>query len=139
MRTQHTFKVLTRLGEITVGINNGSSVYFMNERIIVNGVDYYTSGHMGLVDGVWQMLDTFSIRKVNSFRHSDYSTSAKQKAFEMLSSAISYLLQNGDTAIQLLNEAQKEYIQERREALQSQIDDKQKEIDILKAQIDALN
>jgi len=133
-----TFKVSTSLGEISVGINNAKSIYFLNEKIVINGVDYHASGHMGLVNGKWIMLDTFSIRKVNSAKYGDYSRNALQKAHDELSAVISEWLGKGET-VTLLNEANAEYINERREMLLSQIADKQKEMDELKAKLDALN
>jgi hypothetical protein len=131
------FKVSTRLGEISIGINNNHNIYFLNEKIVVNGVDYHASGHMGFVDGKWKMLDSFSIRKVNSVKHDDYSRSAWQKADEVLTVAIAEWLGKSENAIHL-QWAHEKYNQERRERLLEQIAEKQKEIDALNAEIAAL-
>lgn len=132
------FKVSTRLGEISIGINNNHNIYFLNERLVVNGVDYHVSGHMGRIGNVWEMLQSFSLRKVNSVKYNDScSRCAFDKAKDVLTQALSEWLGRSENAIHL-QAAQTEYNNECRERLLEQRAKKQKEIDDLNAEIASL-
>lgn len=136
-------KLMTRLGDIYVGVNNNSSVYFSSHRgsapnnFVVNGVEYRVEGHMTKTPDGWKIGQGFSCVKVNTVKWNDFTHSAWNKAHTEISNVIREWLTYPLTILEL-QDAQKEYDQHRRDMKLEQIAAAQKEVDKLKAELAAM-
>lgn len=137
-------KLMTRLGDIYVGANNNSSVYFNSHRgdapnnFVVNGVEYRVEGHMQKTSDGWKITQGFTCVKMHSVKWNDYTNSAWNKAHTEIANVISEWLTYPLTVL-ILNEAQEEDLQMKRDRLNEEIERMQKEMDKLKAELAALH
>jgi hypothetical protein len=133
-------KLMTKLGDIYVGANNNSSVYFNSHRgsspnnFVVNGVEYRVEGHMQKTPDGWKITEGFSCHKVNTVKWNDFTHSAWNKAHTEIANVIREWLTYPMTILDL-QEAQTEYDKDRRDIMLGRIATAQKELDALKAEL----